>query len=355
MKKAHIRAYRPGDSKAVSTFMTESFVRHLPYEVRSHSPAYYAWKYENNPYADPVVWVAEHSGEIAGLMCVIPRMAFINGGNVLAGEVGDTFIRPDCRGSNLFMRMSGQVYKECAARQLGFIYGLPNAVSFPVYVNIFNYRVLFECKSCVRPLRFGTILQKHLFDAPSADFLGRCTQKIFNSFFRIKHDSRISIEQADRCGSVYDAVWDRLKTDITYGFRKDRTYVQWRFIDNPDEYTLLILRKNAVPYGWVCIKLSSVREVTFAQIVDYLLPCGDIERFRKSIGAVLGFCRDLHADAAEMLIPSHASVYKPARKAGFIPRKKEYRCIARPTGWSLPGDMQNSALWRFTKADTDNV
>ncbi|MCD6115432.1 GNAT family N-acetyltransferase [bacterium] len=352
MDRAVIRRYKKGDSTGISEFMKRCFLENNRIVVRSHEPEYYKWKYETNPYREPVAWVAESKNRIVGLMSAIPRMLWINGREVLVAESGDTFVDPDFRGGNIFLRLAQKVYSDCNERGFNFICGIPNPVSYPVITKIFMYKPLFICKSLVRPLNFDMIIQKKIPVNAISKLLGMGIKKIYNTIWSINKDDSVFIKQAENADSVFDQLWEKNSMFLNYGFVKDSKYLKWRFFDNPDEYKIFNLSEHGETIGWISLKFSTVVGFTFAQIVDYLLPK---EKHKVYIRSIINFCADTGVDFAEIWAVYDSMLYSELRKTGFMSRKKEFRFVMKENKMELMPEMLNKNLWIYNQADSDNI
>ena len=352
MENAVIRKYIKGDSTGISEFMKRCFLKNNRFEVRSHEPEYYKWKYETNPYAEPVAWVAESNKHIVGLMSAVPRMLWIHGREVLVAESGDTFVDPDYRGGNLFFKLAQKVYSDCDKRGFNFICGIPNPVSYPVITEILMYKPLFMCKSLVRPLNFDTVIQKKMRINTASKLLGTGLKKFYNTIWSINKDDSVFIKQAENADNAFNQLWEKNSLFLNYGFVKDSKYIKWRFFDNPDEYKVFILKDQGKNSGWISLKFSKVMGLTFAQIVDYLLPKNKKKEF---IVSIINYCAERGADFAEIWAVYDSILYSELRKTGFIPRKKEFRFVMKENTMKLTPEIFNKNLWIYNQADSDNI
>lgn len=111
-----IRAYRPEDRAEVAGLMTRLWSRQ-----QAHNEDYLAWRYERNPYLEPVMAVCESGGRIVAARGA-GGMRWRVGGSVLAMPcLGDTVVDKAHEGRALVQRMTRWLLEELAGRGIDWV------------------------------------------------------------------------------------------------------------------------------------------------------------------------------------------------------------------------------------------
>ena len=352
----HIRPYVSEDASSVSEFMVRCFMKDLPYENRSHSPDYYAWRYRSNYCGQPVVYVAEAEKRIVGLMAVVPKLLWLDGNEVLGAESGDTFMDPSFKGKNIFMKLASRVFDDCRQANFQVIYGAPNPVSYDVVVKLFGYEELFQYRSWIRPLNFTGIIRSRLKIPVIPVLAGKTIEWLYgipNRFYHKKSDfDMIELKEAD---PQIDAVWRKYRSDISYSVVKNRQYVNWRYFQSPEDFRVFLLFKNGSPEGYVVFKLISLAGLICGHIVD--LFCPEYAQNPVLWTHILRTARVLKADFVNTWIALHRHSFRPMKKTGFIQRRKPFWLVMRGEHQSVSSfkGIKDVSNWCFSQADTDNI
>lgn len=353
-----IRPYTPQDGPGISRFMEQNFMNELAYATRSFDAAYYRWKYAENWAGKPVVRVAEDEGEIVGLMCAVPRKLWVNGEVYSGAESGDTFIHPEYRGKHLFLEMARSVFEACREAGMAFVCGVPNPVSLPVMTRIFRYDVLFEYRSVVRPLRIPSVLRKKTGSKILAGALGVPASWIHALLFSIPFPrGRMVFERMTVLDDRLDALWERNKKEYTFSFVKNREYLDWRFVKNPEAFEIHLIHDGSEPVGYVVIKFADVMGYRFALIADLMIPRGDARLYGRCLRNLEIWCRNREADFLAHWAMLESREFRIHRRMGFFVRKKKYWFILRDEIGLLSrlSDRKNRRSWTFSQADSDNI
>lgn len=353
-----IRSYTAEDSSKISQFMKQNFVKDIPFRARSSDAEYYRWKYGENCAGKPIVRVAEENGEIVGLMCAVPRLLWVNEKVYFGAESGDTFIHPDYRGKHLFLDIAREVFQACQEAGMAFICGVPNPASFPVMTGIFDYKVLFEYRSMVRPLRFTSIIRKKIRSRVLSAIVGTPVSLAFGLLFSVPFcRGRITFERLTALDDRMDAIWEKNKKGYTFSFVKNRAYLDWRFMKNPEAFDVYVVHERQEPVGYVVIKMTNMLGFRFALIADLLLPQGNRRLLIRCLRGLEIMCRRQAADFLAHWAMLESRTYAILKRMGFFVRKKKFWYILRDEEGVLSrlGDLSDRRRWTFSQADSDNV
>lgn len=96
------------------------------------SPEDYKRKYETNSIGGEVIgYLAYHGDEAIAFYAVFPIFVTDGDSRIVAAQSGDTMTHPNHQGKGLFTRLARKTYEAAAAEGVAFVFGFPNANSYP--------------------------------------------------------------------------------------------------------------------------------------------------------------------------------------------------------------------------------
>jgi len=352
-----IRRYQKRDAPKISDFIHRCFIRYADYEIRSHTSDYYAWKYAPNPWGKPIVWVAEMSNQIVGLMAVVPKLLWINGETWFCGESGDTFMDPAAKGKNVFLDIANHVFDDCHQSGIQMIYGTPNRVSYDIVTKLFGYEELFSYRSMVRPLRFGPLIRLKLNVPWISSIMGKLTDDLHGCIYWPKARSvHFSLESVQEPDERIEALWTSMKVRIDCSVVKNRSYIQWRFIDCPEDFRVMMVKRENKPIGYAVFKYTNIHNLLCGHVADLTVSVDDNE-WPALWNCLLTELKFQKADLVNTWMVLDSPRTRIMKRLGFIMRKKPFWIVMRDEQKEVNQypDIKDPLKWMFSQADTDNI
>lgn len=259
------------DMPKVSEFRKKYF-EHNPF--RSCEQKYYEWKCYDNPFQPGDIWLAEIGDVIVGMRAMTPRRIKISGEVIDAVEMGDGFTHPDYQRRGIFTGITEAVKKSILDRGISIIYGSPNKNSLPGMQKMSYTQVPITLRSLAKPLNVKPLLDarwhSHLLASLFSPVLGliSATATLIGTAGSSKD---VSVSQATSFPDDVDELWERASKSFDVALVRSKQYLQWRYIQNPDRYSIFIAQdKNSATAGYMIAKTCvSDGEVT-GFIADYL-------------------------------------------------------------------------------------
>jgi GNAT superfamily N-acetyltransferase len=199
----------------------------------------FSWIYEGNPDGDADTWVIEHedSNEIIGMISVFPRFFTHAKKLYKAGIQGDFFIHPKHRSFGPALMLVRAIAKNLDQSDYDFLYGFPNATAEPVFkragfsilgqptkfTRLYDIERLIQTKFSVNssiiriPALIGNKLLNFLYRDSWLYNLGRYTSCI----------TRTPDPQVEELADDYQ----RIESTTN----KTKTYLTWKYTDDPDD------------------------------------------------------------------------------------------------------------------------
>ncbi len=197
-------------------------------------PGRLEWMMNGNP-AGPSKWFfafESKSGDLAGMISVMPKDLMLRGKQILAGIMGDLVVGQRYRVFGPALSLVKSVIKSMADFGFDFIYTIPNPDSRKLMERA-GFEVLGELVHMLKPLDLKYYFQKYgsalLSYLPSS-----CLRFVVKALSRETYVSSGKPYEADSINEEFDILCqdiERHKQQITA--HRNSAYLKWRFLDNP--------------------------------------------------------------------------------------------------------------------------
>lgn len=326
---------------------------------RSCEPEYYEWKIWKNPAQLGEIWFAKSDNTVVGFKSMTPKKIKILDAIVEGAETGDTFTHPDCQRRGIFTGLFRSAGEAGLDPKLDFIYGLPNEDSQAGYEKKLDYaQIPLGLYGMIKPVFLLPTLQKML----KPPFLGNILSPVLGIGSRIIFKigtmgvatSDIFVKVERNFPDDIDILWEKTSHNYDVMLVRTKDYLQWRYVTNPDSYSILIARKSdGYISGYMVTKLGVYQGVPVGLIVDYLTLEDDSNIFKQLLSTAI---KEFYQKKVSFILAYTVKrnfYYRILFKTGFIPRgKHSIICHKDKIGNQvLTGDYR----WHFTMGDSDNI
>ena len=305
------------------------------------------WQYQQNPSGAPYIELAVSRTEpsiLAGHYALLPQNLLRRGQSVLACQSLDTFTHPDFAKQGIFKALAEKTYDRAQKRQVGLIFGFPNAESLPGFTRSLGFHSPFELKPLQLPLHAGFYLRR-IPGLKNLSHLGH--------FLQLTKKTQPLIEVLSPTQEWADLARQAL-ADF-WAVDRPIPYWQWRYRDCPDrKYQFLELRTEGRSGG----KLQAVAVTRLSthggpgHLVDFVADAPSAMR-----DLIQGAAHGLAERGAESVVTlvHDAHVWRPLfAELGFQVRRSSGRFIVRALQESLlSDDLLTPSAWYLTPGDTD--
>jgi predicted acetyltransferase len=241
------RLYKEGDEVSILRLFESVF--------KSRTIKHWNWKFRENLYGNPIIYVIEEDEKIVGHYSGLPYHINFLGKEIPATQGIDAMVHADYQGKGYFKILAASVYN--LSRDYGFkiVWGFPNQNSFPIVMkefweNIGNLKVYYR--------RIGF---KKLFKISWLDRAAKIFIKLFNllqyDFLKWKL-GKINIETYEKVPNEIEAIWNKYKYCEIFSVWKDIKYLRWRYDSHPEnKYSYHLIYKNKEPLGYAISRLHA--------------------------------------------------------------------------------------------------
>jgi len=278
------------------------------------------WIYKNNPAGKARVFIVKHndSGQDVGLLTLCRRQIWTPKETINAGIFCDLVTDKSHRTLGPALSLMKAAGDTISQSEFGRLYGWPNDKSVVLYkrlpavepgkINIYR-----------RYLDWSSVLQSRMPKIP-ATILGSAIKVIDSTVLKIKQvliKRSYSIQHDVQFTSMVDEVWSAARHRFSEIGVRDREFLNWRFLHNPDcEHRIFSLysKDGNTMKGYVVY-----RELTSESIeIGDFLAIDDKSTERDLLTAFNNFVKSTQYKKISLLFSGTAETTKNLHRCGFI-------------------------------------
>lgn len=357
-KRWHVRKFVDEDFEKVSRLRKLFFEHAEEASRRSYEPDYYRWKIESNPVQRGILHVADDAGRVVGMVSITPKPLYINGELTDGAELGDGFISPEYQRQGMFSVLLNETREEAIEKALDFIYGTPNEQALPGERKA-GYEVIpgTQLYNLVRPLNMGAVLRAKINSSMLAKILGPWLHLGFKMFYRVKspqlEKQGVKFSLVSSFPEDINALWEKVVGNYDWIVERSKKYLDWRFVQNPDTYSIMLARNSRNTIGYIVTKIGYWQNLKVGFLADFLVGEKSPEVFTELVLRSLKNFQQVRVDMVAGWAVDKGIYYNVLRRFGFK-RHKEVPIICYKT--DLCAKIINQpGKWHFTMADSDNI
>lgn len=318
------------------------------------TPAYWRWKYFDNPAGSACVAAARVGSQIVGTLGFLPVRTRVHAREVIATQQVDVAILPEHRGGGLYFQLANAVMEEAARRGIAFGYGFATEETRALSVDFLGFDLVGPVRRLSKVLDYGHYASE-LLGRRTARMLRPVATRALGWASRRPQPLPRNVARIDR----FDGRVDRLAETLTLGrimVIRDAAYLNWRYADCPTvKYGRYGAGTDAALGGFVVFHTYEA-EGTVRGIVDELV-CSpeDPETVKCLLSAALADLAKGGAVNAICWLPPWHPLGTRLRALGFKEREaRNYLIVVsnRARGRELENLAEDSS-WYYTHGDSD--
>ena len=313
-----IRKYREGDEKQIIPLLKHTF--ELP---MFDDDKYWNWMHKNNPTNPIKIWVAEDDGKIIGHYAVMPVSMKIDSELQIGTLSLNTAVHPDYQGQGIFPTLARQTYNESAKEGILITYGYPNERTYPIFIKKLDWFKIPSLPMLFMPLDLKRLLVRKIHNRYVVEVLKGFGLLFLKIFFREKrHDTseKIDVVKVSSFDDRFDEFWNEASKGYKIITVRDKTYLTWRYLDNPNyNYRTYLAEKEGKILGYIVLKLTVMDKYSKSAMIVDLLTLPDRKDVTYSlISKAIEYFREEGADVVTCYMQNEY-YYRLLKKIGFIP------------------------------------
>jgi GNAT superfamily N-acetyltransferase len=309
------------------------------------------WQYLENPATTPEgpeIWVAREEGRLLGQYASMPVRLWWGGREVRSSWGMDVFVSAEARGkgvgARLFTAWSDHVDVALGLGLTPSSYGLFKKLRYDDVGPVPFFRKVMDPVAVARR-RVGAL----------APVVGG----VLGFVLRVRHPERerpdavrVTVSRVNGFGAEYDALWERARAGFAMCARRDRAYLQWKYVDCPHRrYDLWEARRDGALAGYAVSRHEEYRGLRLGWVVDVFADEGDAAARDALLGVVLDDFRQARVARAQAFAMSDA-LTASLRRRGFFPGTSPMQfCVRARVDGHDP--LRERGRWHVVFGDSD--
>ena len=326
--------------------------------ARSSAPEYYRWKVHDNPFQRGYIYIEYDNAKIKGITTLAPKRIASFGQSYLAAEIGDSYTHYDYRHQGVFTRSLINCTKHAISSGIQIIYGLTNERSFPgekkVGFKICTNAHIKYLQKIINVLPIELAFKRKIRHPTLAKVLSRLYHSII-SFRWLFYRRRIKypIETIEESFQQRDGFWGSNRGDYVFFTYRDSTFLNWRYINNPDGYTILTAGCKGHNLGYIVLKIWTRGDLVYGTVCDFMVCEDRMDIFHNLMTAAEIKFKSEGVHIVELCCAKRTAYFKVLSRIGYRTVKDIPIIVFHETelGRRI---IESDGKWFFTYADTDH-
>jgi len=346
-----LRPAQPGDEAALVALFAAAYGHTM-------SEPLYRWKLGGLPSPTPNVWAAWEQDRPIFHYASVPTPYQTPDAPAILMTGADLMTAPDQRRRGLLTAYAPQVYATWSQAGLPFTIGLPNE-RWGSRADYLGWQPLLPLAWLIYPLRPEALAARRL----RLPFLARAVvvSRVWQRRWRRPLPSGLTIQVVDEADARFDLLWQTAHPRQGYCVRRDRRWVNWRFLSAPaDERRwrcrLLLAFRGDQPVGYAAYRLQTEAGRTTGFLADLFTAPADEPARQALLAQALRLLYDLGAEKVATLAVPATPLHHSLAQVGFRPALGAFTVKARPLAQPLNLDaLRDPAQWYLTGSDFDVI
>jgi len=325
---------------------------------RSYGPDYYFWKLRKNPVTNGSCTIADVEGNPVGFATVTPKRIKIKNEVIIGSEIGDTFTHPDFQRQGIFTEMVKGARESSISNGLHLIYGTPNNLSLPGYQKKCNFDVVPAAKvsNLVMPLNFFRVFHTRFNSKSIAFGLSLAVAPWIKALrFLLTPRTRadgISIQNSNTFPDTVDELWTRASKNYDVILERSKDYLNWRFVNNPDDYQIFLIHEHERLVGYFVLKIGFWSDLKVGYIADIFADENDSRVLSIAARFIVNFYKEQRVDLISTWLVDCPKMNIFKRSGFFKFKQVPIICYKNNLGLEV---IKSDLKWYFTLSDSDNI
>ena len=329
-----IRPYQEGDEEEILKTFNLVFREVCGPEYVDRTMAQWQWAYRDNPAGRRMSLAVAEDGTVASQYAGMLMRCDTPWGERRLLHCVDSMTHPDWRqglkAKSLFVE-TGLPFL-AYSREVGdaLLYGFPVTPAYRIGKRYLEYSMMRIIDFLIRDLSAPTL------PAPAG----------------------VAVEQVTEIPDECEALYAEVRADKQFLLRRDRTYLDWRYVQNPqrDDYELWTARRDGVLRGLMVLKPGSGLAPDACTVADWVVPEVDADVSDALLAKAVARQRDEGKQRLMTVFPPWSHEHRLLAQRGFVEtpsatwlQRRLIHCICRP---EITPEFVSQSWW-YTLGDSD--
>ena len=218
--------------------------------------------------------------------------------------------------------------------------------------------VPIEVRPLVKPLSSKQLLTTKLRSSRLASVFSPMIDIVSQALFRISMTgtakSGVLVCLEPTFPDDIDSLWEQASKSNDVMLMRTKSYLEWRYVTNPDTYSILIARsRDGAILGYMATKIGVSENIATGFVCDFLTIDDDPNIFKKLLAIAVEEFNRKKVNVIYTWAVKGSHFDKILLKLGFLPRSKIFLlCYENELGSRV---LSKAYKWHFTMGDTDNI
>jgi len=354
--------FQLSDSPDVAIFMNKHFGTSPGTANRRRiDPDHFSWKYGPNCFGQAIGFICRQNRKVVGLYGAVRKNIHIHGEEILAFEVVNSFVAPECQGKGVFSALAEATYGEID-KVSSFVYGAsPTPKSSIIHQKKGSFYEAFACKNLVLILNFRHGFSSLGLPSPVSTVMGPPADALMGMFLLAKNKgARVldDVREIDVFPADYDTSCEQIWGGYDFALTKRRDYLEWRYAACPEPYRFCECRLKNGEAGYFIWKPAIWQDSSVGYIIDILADLRNPDMRSGIVAGMIDMMKRKGIDIVSVDLHRESPLYGDLVGCGFFPRSEPLPFIVRQTRhkFLIPGapdfDPRN---WLLLPGDGDNI
>ena len=355
MTEVLVESRRASDDEEVLRLYGEVFGA----DQKEASRRRWRWQYLENPQTGgdgPVIWVAREGESLLGQYASMPVRLHWGGREVDASWGMDVFLRAEARGkgigARLFSTWSDHVDVALGLGLTPASYGLFRKLRYHDVGPVPFFQRILD------PVRVATRRVSEALGPTAGRILGWPLGVLIGAGLRLLGSETgaavrdIEVRATEGFGPEYDALWERARTSYAMCVRRDRAYLQWKYLRCPERrYDLREAWRGGELAGFAVCRQEDYRGLRLGWIIDLFAHADDHAAKDALLQALLDSFR-ASGVARVQAFSMNAALGEDLRRRGFRRGRSPMQFCVR-SQVDDGGALQQPSRWHVMFGDSD--
>src|SRR5262249_42769574 len=348
-----IRRLQPSDVRAVVDFQGDYYGRSLLHD-------FYRWKYFQNPICTSRVWIAETQGKLSGMAAVTFKRLKVNDAIFLCGELGDFLVHSDYRLQGIFTALVNEICTQSLAEGAKIFYVRPSDTSFPGLLRL-GFHEVFRLTPMIRVFNVRNVLRRKISSPLPLHLAWPFAEALARLVFRPSSGavaSDFDISRVSCFDDSIDELWERVAKRHQTIVVRDKKYINWRYADNPRNYSIYVAKRDHSPVGYVVIsQQQSHPGLLHGHFLDILTDPDCPALMGTLMSKALEHFQKNQVALAHTWVLRTSELYRTLRTYGWRVFGDDLHFVVRThnLGRCYEEQLKKPDTWFFTIGETDGV
>ena len=356
-RKWSVMAYKEGDEEGIFE-LWKAVYPEREYN-REKWMRWWRWMYKDNPFGNPIMYLAQHDGRIVGHQSLIFMEMKIGNEMVKASQAIDLLVHPDYRYQGIFLKLERSAFDEAKQKGVHITIGFPNEAAYPGHMKL-NWFDVAITKVLFKPLNWENAIKLKTEDKFLQSVLAAGCSLVFNKvFFRTPKAPTLEDLNINQTASFDDRIndfWAKVSNQYQIMVARGKDYLNWRYGTLDAGYSIFVAQKASEICGYLVIGDKMQNSVKVSHVFDLLAQSEEI--MHCLVSKAIEDCQRKKVDLILYTLIANKTYHRVLKRSGFISLpfiKGGHFCAYSSSSYISKAFLGDPENWLVQVGDSDFI